>query len=122
MRGRTCAHLAATLQLPDIKVINGSLFGIPILTTKSQAHPVGSPVNARFVTLLDMAGIVVADDGAIDISISGATTLQMADNPVAGAQSVTSLFQTNAAVARTIREISWARTRSTAAVFMEVAF
>ena len=122
MRGRTCAHIAGTLQIPDIKVINGSLFGIPIITSKSQAHPVGSPSNARYITLIDTSAVVIADDGAIDVSISDATSLQMADNPVAGAQSVTSLFQTNAAVARVIREITWMRTRSTAAVYMEVAF
>ena len=122
MRGRTCAHIAGTLQIPDIRINGGTLFGFPILTTKSQANPVGSPVNARYITLLDMSAVLIADDGAIDVSISDATSLQMSDVQALGAQPLVSLFQTDAAVARVVREITWMRTRSTAAVYMEVAF
>jgi len=121
MRSRTCAHIASRLKIPDIKLNGGSLFGIPIIATKSQATPPGSPVGARYVTMLDADAVLLADDGNVDVSMSSVTSLSMVDDP-SGAQEVVSLFQTGGAAARVVREIAWKRARDTAAVYMEVAY
>ncbi|MBI3041562.1 MAG: phage major capsid protein [Betaproteobacteria bacterium] len=119
---RTAAYLALTLGREEIKINGGTLLGIPLLTTQSSPAPVGSPAMPRMICLLDQDALLVADDGQADVAVSTATALSQQTAPSSGAQSTVSLFQTHAVAVRTIRRISWRRTRTAGVVYMEVNY
>lgn len=121
MRAKICAKIAGTLTFPGVKIDGGELLGIPIITSKSQAGPVGSPAIAHQITLIDQDAVVLADEGDIDAQFSRVASIQMSDAPSGAAQHV-SMFQTISSAARVLRRIAWLRTRSAGAVFMEADY
>lgn len=70
------------------------------------------------IVIVDADGIAVAD-GGLTIESASSATLQMSTTPAAGAQNVTSLFQTNSLAFRLIRYLNWA-TRDGAAAFLHL--
>lgn len=79
----------------------GSLFGIPLLTTRHLA-----PTSSGEPLLMVDAGGIVANWDSIELSQSGHTSLVMADNPTAPAE-VVSMFQTNSIAFKTTLHAAW---------------
>lgn len=111
----------------EVRMVGGTLMGCPVIVTRAQATPPGSPELARYITLLDADGILVADEAGIEVAASQASALQMLTDATNSSAAptpaqLTSLFQTGGAVVRVIREINWLRVRASAAIYCEVAY
>ncbi len=90
---------------PDASVRGGSIFGLPLLVTRS-AQTEGSPLQ-RLLVVADGDRIVVADDGQVTVDTSRQASIQLLTDPVSGAQSLVSLWENNLAALRAERLISW---------------
>ncbi len=90
---------------PDASVRGGSIFGLPLLVTRS-AQTEGSPLQ-RLLVVADGDRIVVADDGQVTVDTSRQASIQLLTDPVSGAQSLVSLWQNNLAGLLAERFISW---------------
>lgn len=91
-------NTSGALAFPNITANGGTLLGIPVITSAN------SPAQ---ITLLDASEMLLSDDGAAEISTTDKAALQMADNPSGGAQSMTSLWQSNLWAIRAVREVAW---------------
>ena len=107
--------LAVATGLPGLGLDGGVLFGVPVVT---------STALGTNVALVDAAGILFADEGHLNISVSRSATVQLdgspADPTVAGTVLV-SLFQFNLVGLRVDRLINWKRGRLSAAEYVSGA-
>lgn len=103
---------SGSLAFPSISA-NGTLLGARILTSTACTDQNSPP--AKFISLIDGASILVADEDRAELDISTEASLQMSDSPAAGAQNLVSLYQANLIGIRAQRYIDW-RLRRTSAV------
>lgn len=126
MPPRTAARMAALGVDRDLKIAGGTLFGIPVLTTRS-ARPAGSP-SIGFIVLLDAADVLLADEGRADVLASEAASIELLDNPTnesggsTAATTLTSMYQTLSTAFRVTREINWARAHDGSVAYMETGY
>lgn len=88
----------------------GTINGVPLILSRN--------VPAGLVVVVDLAEILLADDGVSELAVSEASALQMTDTPAAGAAALVSMFQTNNAAIRVVRDVSWARARPGAVAYI----
>lgn len=114
MRPTTMAHVAAALGAASD--LPRSLYGLPaILSSNSPAQ----------ITLVDTSAILLADDGAFDVSLSKSATVEMNNAPTGppvAATVMTSFFQNNLVGIRALRWISWLRAADVSVSYMVVAY
>jgi HK97 family phage major capsid protein len=118
MRPRTATYLArlrgtgGAPAFPQMSAKGGVLLGLPAITSAHVPVEVGSPgFGDSSITLLDPSQVLVADDGGSALQVSEGGALQMEDAPGSGAQSLVSLWQTDAAGLKTTRYANWRRVR-----------
>ena len=107
--------IAIATGLPDLGLNGGVLFGIPVVT---------STALGTNIAVIDPAGILYADDGGLDISVSRSATVQMDStptDPTVAATVLVSLYQMNLVGLRVTRFINWARGRASAARYISGA-
>ena len=107
--------LAATGNYPDLRITGGFVAGIPTVTSAA--------VGDRLI-MLDPRGILYADDGGIELSMSDAAAVQMDSTPADPATASTvyaSLWQQNLVGVKVVRFINWTRARATAVRFVSGA-
>lgn len=124
----TLAMVLATMQttlaasvFPEMTINGGRLKGIPVIASQYAAS------GAQFgnmVIAVKANDIALADDGRVQVDVSGEASLQMDDAPTnnsatVAATTVVSMFQTDSLAVRAEREIHWAKLRSTAVVYMD---
>lgn len=108
-------------EFPDINANGGTLEGFPVVTSQLAANASGA---GNLVIAVKQSDIFLADDGNVAIDVSEQASVQMSDAPTINAttgtgQSLVSLWQTNSVGIRAEREITWAKARSTAVVYMD---
>jgi HK97 family phage major capsid protein len=108
-------------EFPGMTVSGGTLEGIPVIATQYAANSSG---GGNLVIALSAKDIFLADDGNVTVDASQEASLQMLDNPTNSAASgapttMVSMFQTNAIALRAEREITWAKARTDAVVYMD---
>lgn len=103
---------------PTISMTGGTFFGLPVITSSNISLDYGSP-SATYITLLDAAEILLADDGGVTLDVSREASLQMDSAPLAGAQSLVSLWQNNLIGLRAERYINWVKRRASASYFID---
>lgn len=110
---------------PDLGVRGGSIWGIPVLTSTG-AICSGSPTE-RVVAVINPAGVIVADNGEIEVSANDRVAIHM-DNATTQsaatptATSVVSLFQTGSTAVKFVRRLNFERSTTTAVSYMRVNF
>ena len=114
MRKKTLATIAGALGAGS--GLPASLMGLKIVTSDN------APAQ---VTLVDLAGIVYADDGQFEVTKSFEATVQLNTTPDAPPTASTvyyPLMQNNAMAFKALRWINWVRVVPGAVVYMPVAF
>ena len=114
MRPTTAARLTAALGTASS--LPASLYGLPAIISAN------SPAQ---ITLLAADQVLVADDGAFDVSISREAAVHMdtaPDNPPTAATVSASFFQHNMVGVRAVRWINWTRVGATSVVYMTVVY
>ena len=105
----------------DINAGGGTLEGFPVITSQLAANTSGA---GNLVIAVKQSDIFLADDGNVSIDVSEQASVQMSDAPTVNSTtgtgaSLVSLWQTNSVGIRAEREITWAKARSTAVVYMD---
>lgn len=95
-------------EFPGITMMGGTFMGLPVITSESVA---GDSGGANII-LAHAPDILLADDGQVMLDASREASLQMVDNPSAGAQSLVSLWQNNLVGLRAERYINWKKRRT----------
>jgi HK97 family phage major capsid protein len=95
---------------PDVTLDGGTLMGWPVVVSH------GCP---DYLILVDADAIHVVDDG-IEIDTTRTSALQLDSAPTAGAQNMTSMFQSNTIAIRLVRWIGWRKAYSDAAGFVSL--
>ena len=113
MMKRTSQDIAI---FPDINQAGGTWFGMPVVT--SNAVP-GSVSGGSIIVLIKPSEVFFADDGGITLDVSNEASVQMVDNPSAGAASLVSLFQNDLVGLRAVREINWQRRRTASVNYID---
>jgi HK97 family phage major capsid protein/HK97 family phage prohead protease len=110
-------------EFPGLTLNGGRLEGIPVITSQYLASGAS---YGNMVVALSANDIGLADDGAVDVKVSGEATLEMTDTPVGESTTPTamttafvSMFQSNSLAILAERFITWKKLRSTAVVFMD---
>jgi HK97 family phage major capsid protein len=99
LRLATLRTADGTRVFPNLGLLGGDIFGVPLLVSASaESHLIA----------IDAAGIVVADAG-VELDSSQNVALQMNDGPSPGPNSLVSLYQAGAVAIRAVRWISWER-------------
>jgi hypothetical protein len=96
-----------TPQFPELGATGGAIWKVPTYTSIGCA-PSGSP-GEHMVVGIDLAKILLSDDGRIAADISRQASVQMSDTPSDGPANQVSLWQNNLAAVRLTRWISWER-------------
>lgn len=96
---------AGALAFETITPIGGELLGLPVLTTS--AVPISGSPGTTIIALVDASRILLADDDMAMIDTTRQTTIQMRDDPVAGAQPQVSLWQLGCTGIRCQRYVNW---------------
>jgi HK97 family phage major capsid protein len=98
-------------EFPGVNVNGGTFMGLPVIVSEAAGST---------ITLVNAGDVWLADDGGVNVDISGEASLQMVDNPTGtstGADPVeatlVSMFQTNSVAIRVEQFINWARRRAT---------
>lgn len=98
-------------EFPGMTVNGGTFMGLPVIVSEAAGTT---------ITLVNAGDIWLADDGGVNVDVSGEASLQMVDNPTGtsvGADPVeatlVSMFQTNSVAIRVEKFINWARRRPT---------
>jgi hypothetical protein len=115
--------LSTSREFPDVNMNGGTLQGMPVITTEHVGYNQDSPVENRWVALVNASDIYLADEGGVDVAMSTEASLQMDDAPTMAsdaptATSVVSLWQTNSVGFRAERTINWLRRRSEAVALL----
>ncbi|MGL4489180.1 MAG: phage major capsid protein [Rhizobiaceae bacterium] len=103
-------------EFPGMGINGGTLMGLPVvtsenLTTSAIVGPPAWPAGKR-IFLIKANEILMADDGQTLLDASAEASLQMDTAPVAGAQSLVSLWQNNLVALRAERIINWGLRRT----------
>ena len=106
---------------PNVGAQGGEIFGIPVLTSGFMPQPAGSPTG-NYVVMLDLADLILCDDGQYEIDVSGEASLQMNNAPSTGAQNLVSLFQTSGTAIRINKTVNWCLGHPTSCIWMETTF
>lgn len=131
MHPATALHMSQLLTagniraFPNLGVRGGEIFGLPVLTTVGAVCS-GSPTE-KVIAAVNAQGVIVADDGDIEIQATDKGTIQMDDAPtqdaIAGtASNVVSLWQTETVALRFTRWLNFERTHTDAVSFMRVTY
>ena len=131
MHPTTALHLSQLLNAsnvrayPDLGVRGGEIFGVPVLTSTGAVCS-GSPTE-RVITAINPAGVLVADDGNIEISASDKVAMQMdgaptQDSAAGTASNLTSLFQVNSTAVKFVRRVNFIRSHTAAVSYMRVNY
>lgn len=110
MSPRMAISLAMMGVDPHISLSGGSLFGVPLLTSTDAPSSGDSPDNDT-ISLLDAAGISVAD-GGLQVTTSDQGTVQLStapDSPATGSTVEVSLWQQGLVGILATRQINYAR-------------
>lgn len=98
-------------EFPGVTVNGGTFMGLPVIVSEAAGTT---------ITLVNAGDVWLADDGGVNVDMSGEASLQMVDNPTGtstGADPVeatlVSMFQTNSMAIRVEKFINWARRRPT---------
>lgn len=124
---RTATFLAARRGVggapvfPGMGINGGELLGLPAIVSASV--PVTADTSAETtISLIDGSGILLADEGEADISLSKHATLELdteptgdAITPTAQSTRMVSMFQANATAIKTARYLNWLPRRTTVA-------
>ncbi len=99
---------------PGLTINGGTFLGIPVLVTNIVPHSVSA---GSIVALIKPSEILLADDGGVNISVSGEASLNMDTAPTNNsatptATSVVSMFQTDSIAIRCERFINWSVRRA----------
>lgn len=121
MKPSTAAALAGKTntsgnpQFPNISVLGGSLLGIPVVVSTN---------SPQQITLLDAADVLLADEGATEISFAKDASVLMDDAPELSpmTSSLVSLWQHDYIGVLVERWISWARAHDTSVTYMVTAY
>lgn len=102
-------------EFPGISMNGGTLSGLPVIV--SEYVPTG------VVALVNAADIYLADEGGVEIDMSGEASLEMDDAPTGDsvaptAAALVSLWQTNSVGFRAERTVNWARRRPSAVAYL----
>lgn len=102
------------------ELLDGRLLDLPALASAAIEHA-GSPGRA-LLGVVDAQQLLLADDGAAEISLSTAGAVQLNTTPSAGAQQLVSMWQSGLVGFMATRFCDWSPRRSGAAAFMLVDF
>lgn len=108
-----------TPAFPGMSVNGGTFYGLPAVTSNSVA-PSGSPGDQHLI-LVNQNEVLLSDDGQMMVEASAEASLQMNDEPSAGAQSLVSLWQNGLLGLKVDRWIYWSKRRSQAVQFIDGA-
>jgi HK97 family phage major capsid protein len=106
---------------PEIDVNGGTFLGLPVITSNSVPH---STSAGAIIALIKPNEVFLADDGGVNITVSGEASLNMDSAPTNNsatptATSVVSMFQTDSLAIRAERFINWGvLSRTTSASFV----
>jgi HK97 family phage major capsid protein len=114
MKPTTAARVAAALG--SASDLPRSLYGLPVVLSKNAGAQ---------ITLVDLAAIVYADEGAFDVQRTRNAAVQMnttPDSPPTSATVTTSLYQANLIGLKALRWLNWLRAVDGSVVYMSVAY
>lgn len=103
-------------QFPGMSASGGTLFGLPVITSQSAGN---------VVALVDAQGILVADDGGVNVDVSREASLQMdsaPDDPATATTVMVSMFQHNLVALRAERFVTWKRSRTASVKYVSQAY
>jgi hypothetical protein len=103
----TLLTAGGALQFPQLGATGGSRLGVPVYTSIGCA-PSGSP-GEHMVIAIDLAKILISDDGFLAAEVSRQASVQLDDAPSSSAANQVSLWQNNLASIRLTRWITWQR-------------
>lgn len=95
---------------PNINGTGGTLYGLPVYTSTN--------VGSGRIVLFKPSECLLADDGGVNVAVSNQASLQMDDDPTAGAQTLVSLFQTDRIAVRVERYINFKMRRADAVYYI----
>lgn len=95
---------------PLLTMTGGTWYGLPVIVSNSMVAS-GSPAELQ-IALVTQEEVFLADDGGISIDMSTEASVQMDSAPLAGAQSLVSLWQNNLVGIRAEEYINWAPRRA----------
>lgn len=101
---------------PGMTADGGTLFGRPVIATQSAGTT---------VALVDAQGILVADDGGVQIDVSREASLQMDSAPTDPPDASTvfvSMFQSNMIALRAERFVTWKRARTASVKYVAQSY
>jgi HK97 family phage major capsid protein/HK97 family phage prohead protease len=99
---------------PEIDVNGGTFLGLPVITSNSVPH---STSAGAIIALIKPNEVFLADDGGVNITVSGEASINMDSAPTNNsatptATSVVSMFQTDSLAIRAERFLNYALRRS----------
>ncbi|MBT8074849.1 MAG: phage major capsid protein, partial [Gammaproteobacteria bacterium] len=107
-------------EFPNISEEGGSIFGKPVVT--------GDNVNANHLIMLKPSDIYRIASGSLEVSMSDAATIEMADNPAADTDTPTaptgkavSMFQTESVAFKVVLPLNFQRRRESAVAWISDA-
>lgn len=108
-------------EFPELTMQGGRFEGMPVIVSQYLA---GSVSGGNMVALMDAGEVYLADDGQVEIDVSGDTSLQMDNAPSNNAAtgtgtSLVSMFQTESVAMKAKRTINWAKRRSAAVQYID---
>jgi HK97 family phage major capsid protein len=109
MHPRTAVYLSQLRSAADVFAFGsvrpngGTFFGLPVITSNSVPVDTG---NDTYLFLIDAQEVLLAE-GAVTIDASREASLQIDDAAQAGAQSQTSLWQSNLTALRAEQYLNW---------------
>lgn len=108
-------------EFPGLTMNGGDLDGIPVVTSQYLANSSGA---GNLVVAINGEDVLLADDGNVTVDVSREASIQMVDNPTNSAAtgtatSMVSLWQTNSIGLRAEREITWAKAKAEAVVYID---
>lgn len=112
-------------EFPGITLQGGTFFGLPVITSQSANIP-GSPASGNMIILMNADDVMLADDGAMVVTVSNQASIEMSDTPAQNGQNGTgaqmvSMYQTNSLAIKGVRWINWAKRRNTAVQYIREA-
>jgi HK97 family phage major capsid protein len=111
----TLTDSAGAIVFPTIGAAGGMWLGIPAVTSASVPSTTS---GGSVIVLLDANEIFLAE-GEVELDASENAAIQMSDSPVAGASTVTSLWQANCVGVRADKYTNWAVRRAGAVTYID---
>jgi HK97 family phage major capsid protein len=109
----TLRNKNGALVFPDMALVNGRLFGIPVIVS----------AGATVIALVDAAYVLLAEEPGVSLSVAAEASIDMTQptSPVTASVADYSLFQRDAVAVRAERYISWVLAQSGAAAYISGA-